>query len=314
MKILLKIFIISITLAVAVSAQSFEAFADTDSSEYMVGDYITYTLELRYDNSLQVTIPSIKDSVNSLEFIKELTPQRQESNGKIFEKFFFVFAGYDSAEITIPPFQIASVVKGSNEVFYQKVNPVTITVKTIEVDSEADIMDVKAPLYIQLNWLLIILITIGIIILLLIGYWIYKKYFKKEVVGSKKIIIKLPPHKIALENLYKLEEKKLWQQGLIKEFHTEVTEIVRRYFEDRFKILALEMTSAEVLVNLKYNEESDDISVVTEEFLSNADLVKFAKFKPLASLNESMLKQAFEIVNKTKRGTDEEILEEVANA
>lgn len=314
MKILLKIFIISITLAVAVSAQSFEAFADTDSSEYMVGDYITYTLELRYDNSLQVTIPSIKDSVNSLEFIKELTPQRQESNGKIFEKFSFVFAGYDSAEITIPPFLIASVVKGSNEVFYQKVNPVTITVKTIEVDSEADIMDVKAPLYIQLNWLLIILITIGIIILLLIGYWIYKKYFKKEVVGSKKIIIKLPPHKIALENLYKLEEKKLWQQGLIKEFHTEVTEIVRRYFEDRFKILALEMTSAEVLVNLKYNEESDDISVVTEEFLSNADLVKFAKFKPLASLNETMLKQAFEIVNKTKRGTDEEILEEVANA
>ncbi|MFH2029311.1 MAG: hypothetical protein ABIJ40_01630, partial [Bacteroidota bacterium] len=100
----------------------------------------------------------------------------------------------------------------------------------------------------------------------------------------------------------------------IKEFHTEVTEIVRRYFEDRFKILALEMTSAEVLVNLKYNAESDEISIVTEEFLSNADLVKFAKFKPLASLNETMLKQAFEIVNKTKRGTDEEILEEVANA
>jgi hypothetical protein len=39
---------------------------------------------------------------------------------------------------------------------------------------------------------------------------------------------------------------------------------------------------------------------ITGRFLENADLVKFAKFKPLPSVNDEMLKQAYEIVNRTK--------------
>ncbi|HSD63798.1 MAG TPA: hypothetical protein VLB50_08360, partial [Ignavibacteriaceae bacterium] len=38
----------------------------------------------------------------------------------------------------------------------------------------------------------------------------------------------------------------------------------------------------------------------TQNFLSNADLVKFAKYQPLASVNEEMMQQAEKIVHKTK--------------
>ena len=38
---------------------------------------------------------------------------------------------------------------------------------------------------------------------------------------------------------------------------------------------------------------------VTFDFLTNADLVKFAKFQPLGSVNEEMMKQARNIVQTT---------------
>ena len=61
-------------------------------------------------------------------------------------------------------------------------------------------------------------------------------------------------------------------------------------------------------------EHSANIIIeITYDFLSNADLVKFAKFKPMASINEEMMKQATEIVEKTKPAPEKEITAEVSN-
>ncbi|MBN2572272.1 MAG: hypothetical protein JXA68_09100, partial [Ignavibacteriales bacterium] len=87
----------------------------------------------------------------------------------------------------------------------------------------------------------------------------------------------------------------------IKEYHTDITEIIRKYFEDRFNFLALEMTSGEILENLKYHSDGVKILEVTENFLTNADLVKFAKFKPMPNVNNEMMIQAYSIVEQTKK-------------
>jgi hypothetical protein len=50
---------------------------------------------------------------------------------------------------------------------------------------------------------------------------------------------------------------------------------------------------------LKNVSSAESILNITNEFLNNADLVKFAKFQPLPSVNETMMKQAKEIVNQT---------------
>ena len=126
-------------------------------------------------------------------------------------------------------------------------------------------------------------------------------------------IIKIAPHEAALKSLRSLEEQKLWQQGNIKEYHSRITEIIRRYFEERFNFLALEMTSSEVLLNLRSLNEGNKIMDITNSFLSNADLVKFAKFQPIPSVNEEMMKQAYEIVETTKPEIITEKAEEVSN-
>ena len=96
-----------------------------------------------------------------------------------------------------------------------------------------------------------------------------------------------------------LEEKKLWQQNLVKEYHSEITEIIRQYFNNRFNVSALELTTSELLYELEHVPDAEKILGTTTGFLNNADLVKFAKFVPMSIVNEEMMKQAYDIVYST---------------
>jgi LPXTG-motif cell wall-anchored protein len=169
---------------------------------------------------------------------------------------------------------------------------------------------VKPPVKIPFPWWWILLILLGIILLGGAAYWFWKKkkHGEEETRIVKKIVV--PPDKLALQRLYELEEKKLWQQGKIKQYHTELTEIIRKYFEERFHILAMESTSNEIIEKLKTIREAESILDVVREFFENADLVKFAKFEPMPSVNEAMMKQAYEIVRKTRLEREEASAEE----
>lgn len=83
-------------------AQNISVSAYTDTTDYQVGDYIHYTLELRYDKDIKIFLPPIKDSIKVLEFIESLPSQKKELDGKILEIHRFIFSKYDSTEVTIP--------------------------------------------------------------------------------------------------------------------------------------------------------------------------------------------------------------------
>ncbi|HLP14774.1 MAG TPA: hypothetical protein VK470_00870, partial [Bacteroidota bacterium] len=91
-----------------------------------------------------------------------------------------------------------------------------------------------------------------------------------------------------------------WQKGEIKAFYSEATEIVRRYFEGRYGVMALEMTTDEVLDQLVEFKLSREMMDEIRAFLADADLVKFAKVIPSISDNEHVIPVALEIVEKTR--------------
>ncbi len=193
-------------------------------------------------------------------------------------------------------------------------NPVDITIHTLRVNTKKDIKDVKAPITIPLDWKIILMWAVIALILLLVLYYFYRRYKRKKasLVPEKKII-KLPPEVTAVNALKVLEEEKLWQKGMIKEYHSRITEIIRRYFEERFKLPAMEMTTSEAMEQLKTKKESESIRDITYSFLSNADMVKFAKFTPMSSVNEEMIKQAYEIVKSTTPSSGPAPKEEAEN-
>ena len=154
------------------------------------------------------------------------------------------------------------------------------------------------------------LLLIGLILIL-----IY--YFKnKPKVEKIKEIIKpsIPPHISALEALKQLESKKLWQQDKTKEYYSELTHILREYLEQRFEIHALEQTSDEIITALRFTDINEAEKRRLIKILMIADMVKFAKEKPLASENEMVIKEANAIIENTKLIEPESNKEEEAKS
>lgn len=84
-----------------------------------------------------------------------------------------------------------------------------------------------------------------------------------------------------------LEKKELWQKGEIKNYYSELTDIARNYIEEAIHIPAMESTTSELIAGLRMAAVKKNMSLTQEtvenleRVLKQADLVKFAKSKPL---------------------------------
>ncbi len=282
------------------NAQTITVEASTDTTDYLIGDYINYQLVISYNKNYRIIKPVLKDKLGTLEIIKEGNVDVSENGSKVTEVYHYILAGYDSAKINIPPIKIEYRVNNNSDVQSITSNPVPITIHTLNVNPKADIKDVKQPLRIPVNWLIYLLIAVIILIILLIAYYIYSK--KKKQTEPEQVVkkVEISPYRQTLNALAELEEKKLWQKGEIKQYHSELTGIIRKYFEYRYNFNALEMTSSEIMKVLDRVMDNQQLIDTAKEFFRNADLVKFAKFVPMPSINEEMMKQAYTIVKRTR--------------
>ncbi len=129
----------------------------------------------------------------------------------------------------------------------------------------------------------------------------YRKRTKEVplIVEKQEPEIALPAHVIALESLDILQAKKLWQSGYVKEYQSELTQIIRRYLEDRYGIDALEKTTREITKDLTKANLSATQHESLNRILTVADLVKFAKALPEEDLHDRFLTEAKHFVQET---------------
>lgn len=298
-KTLLSLLLI-LSFTLSVFAQEISVKASTDSSDYLIGDHINFSLTISHSDEVAIVTPFFRDSLNKFEIIKEFPVEKKKDDNKNLLTYKFVLSYFDSAEVTIPPIRIFLREKSDTTLQSVQSDSLQIRIHKLSVKVEEDIKDVKQPIRISFDWLaLIIWILVGIAILIL-AYFLYKKYFRKKAVEEiTKTKIILPPHEEALMKLDQLNREQLWQKGFVKEYHTRITEIIREYFEKRFNLPALELPTSEQIEYLKHIPDAKEIISLTESFLTNADLVKFAKFIPMDGVNSEMMNQAIEIVNRT---------------
>jgi hypothetical protein len=106
---------------------------------------------------------------------------------------------------------------------------------------------------------------------------------------------------VALSELDKIKQEKPWQQGRPKEYHTELTDILREYIERVYNVNSMEMTSEEILENLRnLRFEQKNAYLGLKQILQLADLVKFAKWNATPDEHELSLSNAYLFINQTK--------------
>ncbi len=162
-----------------------------------------------------------------------------------------------------------------------------------------DIRDVKPPLDLPINYFfLFLLLTIIAVVLIALGIRsIFQRLKKKQLM----ITIPQSAWEVALDRLENLKKANWPAQGKIKEYYSSLSDIERRYIEDRYRIKAPEMTTEEFLWNLKNFPQLNAVQKDSlKEFLNSCDMVKFAKYAPTVQEVEESFRLAQKFIEETK--------------
>ena len=286
-------------LPVIAFAQDVNAKIWTDTNKILIGDHLLLHIQIKATPPTDVIFPEFKDSLGKFEIVRVNPLDTQKyGNAVQFDKK-VVLTAFDTGNLVIPSLNILYLKKNTNQFASVLTDSINIYVKGIEVDTTKDIKDIKGIIeipYTFWDYLPYILIVIGVVAIAYLFYFFLKR--RKKTTGIEES--KVPPHIEALEALKKLDKEKLWQKGYVKDFHIQLTEIIRRYIERQLSIAALEMISEEILQSLEQKRVADSALLAKlRRSFEISDLVKFAKFVPLPDENAFCLKTAFEFVDST---------------
>ena len=301
---LLSALCVYILFSFSSNAQSFKATAHLDTNVIKIGEQFRLILEAQAPEGYKFIFPQVPDTISKLEITdrsKIDTAVMQEKKLYSYKQVFTVTC-FDSGYYPVPPFVFSYQQLGDTAQYTYETDALLISVQGVAVDTTKNIRDIKQPLKVPFTFeeaIPYILAAIGVVIFVLLIIYFSKKFKKKEVV-RKVFIPTRPPHEIALEELKKLEAERLWQQGLIKQYHSRLTDIVRTYIEYRYGIIAMEMTTGEILAALSGAMFDTESSEKLSQLLWLADMVKFAKVQPLPGENEMSMQMSVDFVNATR--------------
>ena len=266
--------------------------AEIDTTNIRIGEQ--FNLKISINETQNVILPKLE--LTGLEIIDSTKTDTLENS--LIRKY--ILTGFDSGAFYIPEQQIFI----KNQAYFTDsllVNVATIAIDTTQV-KKFPIKSIKSEPYTFDDFKIYLYLLLAAIAI--IGFWIYWFVIRKQKQRKEEETYKvLPPYEEAIYKLNELDEKLLWQNNKVKEYYSELTEIIRGFIERELKVPALENTTDEILEALKNFEDAETIQVSKEtlktlqELLHEADLVKFAKSKPLAVEIKEDRKDAEDIIS-----------------
>lgn len=224
-----------------------------------------------------------------------------EKDGRLKIDYQIPVQSFDSGFYNLPELEFAigkDTVRSQS--LHLKVVPVLVDAETPIIDY-ANVSDPENPSIFDSvpDWMIDYWWIILILLLAIAAFVFAWVKYKKD--GS--LLPKKPrpsPYEVAIASLESLKSQKLWENGLEKEYYTDLTDILRKYMYGRFGINAMEMTSRQILGAMKSNKELKDKRNYIRQILNMADFVKFAKVRPLPDDNIESFDNALKFVKETK--------------
>lgn len=290
---------INLLLAIVVSAS-------IDSTTLMIGDQTDLHLQVTHDATERVTLPVFGEQLqDGIEIVdKTIVDTLTLPDGRVQLNQYLTLTSFKDSLFAIEPIAVAS----GEDTFWTEPMALNI-VQPFEVDTTLAITDIKdiekAPIWWWgiIRWVLLGLLIAGLCVG---GYYLWRWLESKRKPAEEPVDPDLlrPADEVALEKLDEIKAQKIWKDGKVKEYQTELTDVVREYIGRRFEVHSTEKTSDETLHEMKPLIEKD-LYTRLSKMLQLADLVKFAKWHTTPDENEQALTTAYDFVNETKLVNDE---------
>ena len=274
-----------------------------DKRQILIGEQIKYTVEATFPvNTYQLTWFNVPDSFDHFEIVIRGKIDTVEKNGILTCRQTLTLTSFDSG-INVLPAQAIIFDPLQDDTSYRFfTDSIPINVSFSPMDSSKTFHDIKTiidvkdviPLWMWIGGAaLLILLIVGIIYLI--------KYFKKKKKPEPLFNSKLTPFEEAMQSLSMLQKEQLVYVGAIKEFHTKLGDIFKRYLSRKTGKNLLNHTSSDILVLLNDTLLSKGDTSVVAGVLRMADAVKFAKYSPPASENETAFINTKKIIEQIEK-------------
>jgi flagellar basal body-associated protein FliL len=286
-----------------------------DTTNIKIGEQLHFTVTVEVDSTAQVFFPE-GQTFSPLETVEAFKTDTTRKKDRITLQKIYALTQFDSGSYVLPAQRIE--INGAG--FFT--DSLKVDVATVPVDTVNQKMyDIKPLISVQKSnsafWKIFLIV---LLIAVIAGGLIYWFIFRKKPLTEEEKVALLPPYDRALLELKRLENSKYLIQDKYKVYYSELTAIVRSYLEEEVHISALESTTRELIQKLELLQDAGELKLQDntikqfEKILQTADLVKFARSKPLTSVAEEHRKAIEEIVVKTKEAlpepTEEDLLEQ----
>ena len=278
--------------------------ATLDSTTLFIGDQTDLHLRATCEVGEQVSMPVLdKELIPGVEIVdRTIVDTLSLKDGRVQYDQYLTLTSFEDSLFYIAPLPFVS---GDDTVWSDGLT--LNVVQPFEMDTtDMAITDIKgvykAPIWWWgiFRWVLLALLLAGVGVA---GYYLitYLQRRKLEEAGNVVMTEPLrPAEEVALEKLDAIKEKKIWQQGQVKEYYTQLTDVVREYIARRFEVSSVEQTSDETLRDIRpLLSERKDLYDQLRKMLTLADLVKFAKWSTTPDENELSLRNAYTFVRET---------------
>ena len=281
----------------------------------LIADQVLYGFDLKgVEEGTSFAFPQVKDTLmEGVEIVGswrldtlKVKKGKNGAAGQLDLQGGIVITSFDEGEYALPPLTLQRVSAGGvvdTLIFDSQ----TLQVKTMPVDTATFVVhDIKGQIRYPvtfrevLPWLGL---GLGIAALIALAVWLIVRYGRKRDVLAER---KEPAHIVALRKLDKYRGSKMWAPEKQKTFYSGVTDTLREYIDARYEIGAMEMTTAEIVKELKDTDVPADLQVGLKELFERADFVKFAKFTASDEDNAAALPFAVRFVTTTYQADLEE--------
>ncbi|MEM7414632.1 MAG: hypothetical protein AAF389_03985 [Gemmatimonadota bacterium] len=266
-----------------------------DTTLLNVGDRMVLTVQVEHPSGATVVWPDSLD-LTPFEVLGAGVGRPESTGDRVRSTAAFELTTFELGELELPSFPVDVLYPdGSRETLDTDRYGVEVT--TIGVDEGGDIREIRGPLMIPLSTITIALWFIVLLALLGAAAYGYRRWrANRSPAEDAHTTPTRPAHEIALEGLRDVQASNMLQRGQVKEYHIEVSEVLRRYVEARYHVTALEMTTWEIIEGLRRVGVGDDFRDGLRRLLDACDMVKFAKVRPDRARSEHVVTSAIELV------------------
>lgn len=281
-----KLYILALLFAaITAFGQQKQVQVSIDSTKIRIGSQANVTIKANVKPKDKVNFPQGKN-IGQLEVLEAYpTDTVKDGEGRMTQLIKkYGVTQFDTGSYVIPRLPVVI----NNKTI--QTDSLRLLVTNVKVDTlKQKMYDIKtvtaAPIVWPDWWWYLIGFVAWTLIGLVIWFFFFRRKGEKQEKAAPKVLIS--PIEKATRQLQQLEKKDLLQRGEVKEYYSEMANIARQYIEEAVHIPAMESTTGELIEAMQRAAQRRKMALKPETYeqleqiLRNADLVKFAKSRPM---------------------------------